>query len=318
MITDLQREERRKFIGSADAAAIAGLDPWRSAWDVYNEKVYGTVDRTTEAMATGNRLERAVLDWFASEETRPLLRDHLRIGRDGLRAANHDALIEDSREGVEAKTSRILTWMYPTVEEPEWGEDGSEDVPDHVYVQCQHQMYVSDLAVVHVPVLIGGRGWMKFRVRRDEKTIKTLGEKCEAFWCNHVQRKDPPSRTIPSLEIARRIRREPGKKIEIPSVDPVLAWENAKLALKLAEQAKENAEAVLLSLLGDAEAAETPMGLLKYLPENAGKRINLERLKAERPDVFDQYAEPTTRRCLRLKAPKGLPAAPEQKQLVSA
>ena len=134
----------------------------------------------------------------------------------------------------------------------------------------------------------------------------------------HVLARSIPLNGTPSLELAKRIRRTPGKVISIPSPDPVQFWLDAKESAKQAEKVRENVEAVLLAYMGDAEAADTPLGQLRYLEENAGKRLDLERLKSERPEVYEEYAVPTTRRVLRLREAKKLPATPERKELVQA
>lgn len=300
MITAEQRQQRTQFIGSSDVAAICGKDPWRSAMDVYLSKTETLDDQTSDAMASGNRLESAVLNWAEERIGCPLVRDVFRIARDGLFAANHDALVIDSRDGVEAKTVNIMHFNSAVADE--WGEEGTDEVPDHVVLQCQQQMYVSDLALVHVPALIGGRGWFMYRVERNDRLIKAIRERGETFWCDHVQKRVPPPDSMPSLDVARSIRRTPDRITQLP-IGPVQAWLDACAKSKAAEQEAESAKALVLALMGDAEAADTPAGRLTFL-EQSKRGVDAKRLKAERPDVYDAYETCTSFRVLRHKKPK--------------
>lgn len=40
MITESERELRTRYIGSSDAAAVCGLNPYRSAYDCWLEKTH--------------------------------------------------------------------------------------------------------------------------------------------------------------------------------------------------------------------------------------------------------------------------------------
>lgn len=300
MLTSEQKQQRRKYIGSSDIAAICGKDPWRSAMDVYLSKTQELDDKPSEAMQTGTRLEGVVLDWAQEKIGLPLLRDQFRTA--GIFCANHDALVRGKLEGVEAKTARIISqWAGD-----EWGEEG-DDVPDHVLIQCQEQMHVSSLELVWVPVLIGGRGWCMFRVERSQPLIDTIVQRGEKFWREHVELGIPPADSAPSLEIARSIRRTPGKVIQMP-VEPVQRWLAAKDAMKVVEEERENAEALLLTYMGDAEAGDTALGRVTFM-EQSMCRLDGAALRTEQPEIAKQYETISKYRVLRWKGanhkPKG-------------
>lgn len=56
MITDKQREQRRRYIGGSDMAAILGVDPWKTQVDLWLEKTGRLVDEplTSKAAELGN------------------------------------------------------------------------------------------------------------------------------------------------------------------------------------------------------------------------------------------------------------------------
>src|SRR4051812_9113749 len=69
--------DRRTYIGSADAGAILGVSPYRTALDVYLDKVDGPQPVTPEKAAIfkrGHRLEPYILDMLEDEHGYKLLR----------------------------------------------------------------------------------------------------------------------------------------------------------------------------------------------------------------------------------------------------
>lgn len=264
-ITPQQREDRRKSIGSSDSAAIAGVMPirpsgaaWKTAADVYMEKVYGTDDETSEAAELGNWLEPLLVAWAGDELGFEVERDISVMGPCGLLAANLDGRLKGRREGIEAKSSGII-WAGAVSDE--WGESETDQVPNHVAVQCQHQMYAAELDIVHVPTLLGGRGRVMFHVPRNEKMIADIVDIDQAFWNDHVLTRIPPA-AQPSLSVAKRVRRVPNTTKEIPPelYARVLDSRDARLN---AEDVEKQVKADFLLALGDAEAATC--GAMKML-----------------------------------------------------
>jgi len=248
-ITETQREQRKAHLGSSDMAAVLGLDPYRTAHDVYLSKT-ADLQRgpANQAMTAGNLLERSVLD-YAEERLGPLRRNMLAVVPQSPLAANVDAICDDTGLPVEAKTSGIL---FPTREW--WGEDGSGEVPDRVVVQCHVHMLATETSGCHVPALVGGLGFRMYHLTRSDIIAETLLREANRFWTEHVEAGVPPKDSQPSLQIVKSIRRVPGKIVEIDQ-DLVQAWLDAKEAHKMTQCAKDEAEAAVLAAMDNAEAA---------------------------------------------------------------
>lgn len=287
MITQEQRALRQKYIGSSESAAILGVDPYMSAADVWLIKT-GAADGFAGNAATerGSILEGAILDWAEKKLAMPLKRNVMVIASDELRAANLDALIETANpQIVEAKS---------TVSRDEWGDDGSDEIPERVMVQIHHQMAVmGPLArIAWVPVLMAGFASLDFRMYRIERNDELADMIANAdvdFMRNFVIPRKAPDDYHPSLEVLKRVRRVPQKTVAI-SDELVLAWRGAADAASAADKAKKKAEADLLAAIGDAEAATCGVGLVTYMEQ---KRKGYT-------------VEPTSYRVLRLKnSPEG-------------
>jgi len=269
-ITKDQREQRKKFLGSSDAAAVVGVDPYRTPLDVWYDKT-GKLEPTgaepaNDAIDVGVFCERAVLDWFSAKQKIQLItnengNDTRRVHENGIMAANFDALIEgDATQAVEAKTTGVVSNYIGE----QWGEVGTSEVPDRVALQCQHQMAVlPTLQIMWVPVLMGGVGFRLYRVERNEDLIQNLTA-CEvAFWKNHVETNLAPEGLAASIDTFKKLIRIPEKSVEIPDAI-VAAWIEAKDAVKQAEQTKKETELLLLAAIGDAELGKSGMGEVSY------------------------------------------------------
>lgn len=302
MITAEQREQRRLTIGSSDSPALCGVDPWRTAGDVYWSKVAETDDNQTAAMGVGNRLERVLLDLAEERLGGSILRDVCLPAR-GVMSANLDGCRGDTV--VEAK------YVGPKGAE-HWGEDGSNQVPEHVMVQVQHQLHVADMAKALVTAAIVrpmvGLRFEFFEIPRDEDLGEILADTCELFWKHHVAAHVPPPESKPSLEVLKRLRREPASMIDLgePGLTAWMALEQARDDANQAGKRVDDCMSELLELLGDNEAGRLDDGrILAYCEENAGRRIKLAEFKKVHPDLWESFSEASTRRILRIrKAPK--------------
>lgn len=267
-ITKEQREERRNFLGSSDAAAVLNLDGYRNTYDVYAEKV-GLVDRgdfTNDAIDVGNYLEEGVIRWFCDKMgVQPILNrdgsDNRRVHINGVMSANIDCFVAgDPSQAIEAKTHGVVSGRIDDA----WGEIGTSEVPDRVAVQCLHQMaVVPTLQVVWVPVLLGGVGLRYYRIDRNDSAIANIEEAEMFFWENHVKKKVAPSDFTPSMETIKRMKRVPNKTVHVEDY-LVQEWLEAKDRSSVADKLKEEKQKALLAALGDAEAGICSLGDVAY------------------------------------------------------
>lgn len=262
-ITPKQIEARRKHIGSSDVAAILGVDPWKNSYDVWLDKTGRLEDREpNDAMKAGSRLERSVLA-FAHEHLGALVRNQYRSMPEAFLGANIDALVKADGTPVEAKTSGITSGYASD----EWGEPGTDQCPKHVIVQAHCHMLVTDADHCHVPALLGGRGFNMYLVERDRGLCEIIVEFCRDFWLQNVQADTPPENVVPSLDLLKRVRREPASCVPI-SGDLVADWLAKKELSRQAAESAEQSAAALLAAMGDAEAGDAgEAGLVTYFEQ---------------------------------------------------
>jgi len=300
MLTAEQIEQRKNHIGASDMAAILGLSKYQSAYDIWLTKT-GQYEEPAEAfggpMHIGNRCEPMILD-EAEDHLGPLERNIVCPAPDGLPiSARLDARLLTTHEPVEAKTAGMKGPLSL-----DWGDEGTDEIPEMYIVQLQVQMLCANANMSHLVAFLGGRGFTFYRVERNRPLCDIIVDRAVQFW-QHVTDQTPPPDTMPSLEIISRIHRVPEKTINI---EPALLvdWLTAKEMKKRAEEAEGLAKATLLVAMGDAEAATCgEVGGLSFFSQSRGS-LDTARMKAEQPDIYRQYSKTSTFRVLRHKKPK--------------
>lgn len=178
---------RRSGIGGSDAAAIVHLNPYKSAYEVWADKLgCGVEVPDNEAMRQGRDLEEYVARRF-TEATGNRVRNANCIFQDDRQSymiANIDRRLVGKEEGLECKT------MNPRSKYAAALEDNS--VPDHYYVQCQWYMAVTGYALWHLAILVFGQGFYTFEIERNNEDIEALRKAARHFWEYNVLGNNPP------------------------------------------------------------------------------------------------------------------------------
>lgn len=180
--------ERKTGLGSTDAAPSVGLCPWRTALDVYLEHIGEAQPREiSEAMEMGTLLEPVVAELYqrrtgeALEAAPPIIRHPDRPWQ----LASLDRRRRDNdRRIVELKTAG--QWLTS-----EWGESGTDAIPDHYVLQVVHQMVVSQTEIADVAVLLAGQEFRVYTIDLNQDLAAILTEREAELW-DRIQRRDPP------------------------------------------------------------------------------------------------------------------------------
>lgn len=259
MLTAEQRTVRADKLGSSDSGAVMGVDPFKSKGDVWLIKTGQAPDfEGNEATARGNLLEEPLVKFAEQELGKPAERSKLFIHPSNVLCANLDAMFSPV-EIIEAKS---------TVMGEEWGEEGTDQVPDRVQVQVAHQFVcVPTARVCWIPVLLPGYkrfDWRLYQVERNDKLCAMVEERGIEFMEKYVKLRIQPDDFKPTLEVLKRIRRQPNKIVPLDDelIDGLIV---ARAVNRDAEDKAKEAEAAVLAALGDAEAGEGSKTTVTYL-----------------------------------------------------
>jgi predicted phage-related endonuclease len=301
-LDDFQRKQRQRYLGSSDAPALAGVDPFgRNQVDVWLDKTGRLEPRRqprgemNSPRIVGTYLEPSILSWVEDVLKVRLARDQFKVHANGIMCANFDALALAATPPavVEAKTAGMFG--KPSYFD-DFGEPGTDEVPDHVLVQVHHQLAVAEtqndlpqIDLVLVPVLLVSRGFVLYRVPRNQELVESIVQLEEDFWGRYVATNtEPPD--LPSLDSVRRILRKPGLTVEVERA-LVDGWLWAKEGRKLAEEQEEKAAASLLAALGEAESGTCEAGSVTYkqqtrkayeVPESTFRVLRFSKPKVQR------------------------------------
>lgn len=299
-ITAVQKERRQQHLGSSDMAAVLGLDVHRTSYDVWAEKTGKLVPETKEPewFTSGKYFEDGVLQ-HAEDTLGKLVRNQYRSAKDrGIPlGSNIDALLVATGEPIEAKTGGL----FGPLTEP-WGDAGTDEVPERVIIQAHVHMICTQTLLCHVPAFLGGRGFLMFAVPWEPTIADVVTETSVAFWNNHVLKDIPPDDSLPTAKVIKKFRRLPDSVVDI-DYSLVETWLNSKAVVKEAEGVKEAAEIAMLTALGQSEGGACTQGLLSYL-EQTRTTVDGKALKAEYPDVYEQFARTSAFRVPRFKVHK--------------
>lgn len=284
---------RNTGIGGSDAGTIVGLNPWKSAYQLWLEKTGQTEPEDIsdrEAVHFGNVLEEVVANEFAARTGKKVQRHGmLQSIEHPFLLANVDRMVVGEEAGLECKTASA----YKT---KAWEEDG---LPDSYYVQCQHYMLVTGLPRWYIAALIGGNHFVSKCIERNEEDIKALFAAEADFW-QHVRKNTPPPVDGSSSCSQALSERFLGGRSEVLTLDSKRL--DAVMRLRELEQAKADIEMqigeqrnILKEFMGDYETAvygtEENGGRITWKMQKGRTTIDAKRLKMEQPDIYAEYSK---------------------------
>jgi len=290
---------RVNSIGGSEAAAVLGLSPWKTPYQVWCDKVgLSGEQEASPAMEWGTRLEPVIRQKYA-DETRRTVRwpvgdeyGYMQSERYPFMGATLDGMTDDGR-GLEIKTSRSGA---------EWGDEGTDEVPQAYLIQCQHNMIVAGLEVFDIPLLIAGSDFRIYEVPADKELQALIIEREAEFWAM-VKSKTPPE----PITYADAIRRFATSKEETvtATADALGAIETLRL---LRARSKEDcildfdAKFAILLALREADTLVDAEGnvLLTYKRSKDGEKFDAKAFEAAQPELYKQFCipKPGSRRLL--------------------
>jgi putative phage-type endonuclease len=245
---------RRQGVGSSDAPAVLGVSPYRTALEVWLEKVGMVEPEENEAMRWGRLLEPLVADEYARTSGVPLLAPQAIYQHPDyswmLATPDRLATPTDPRIVIEIKTRAT------------WRQD--EDVPAHYLVQVQHQLAVLGLDRATLVILVAGQRLLWADVERDDALIRDLVEHEREFW-RRVELRDPPPPVAEDRTrgvLARLYPSDTGATVTLPP--EAEAWDEelcrVRDELVALERRRAELEARIQAAMGEAAVGVLPSG----------------------------------------------------------
>lgn len=257
-------DEWKTKLTASKIAAVVCKSPWTSKFALHADMTgrYEPDPINPAVLEAGNILEPAVADWYARHNPGVEVRECKKrstpvwwvgpVNEDF--AATPDRILVDKETGevtalLEIKTSRVAS---------EWGDEGTDEIPEHYKLQALWQMKYTGVRTVIFAVLHAGLRFATYRVDWDYADIAWLTAEAEVFM-NAVRTGETPSyaeepAAFSTYEVLRYYFPECNGEAVMLSDDVIYKARRAKRLKRLANLADITAKNALAAQMGNASA----------------------------------------------------------------
>ncbi len=288
---------RKGGIGSSDAAAAVGLNPYKSQLELWMEKTgrdaaLPKIDPHDEESPAywGNILEPIVASHYSK-------RSGNRVRRINAVLQHPDPelpwmLANIDREVIGADDVQILECKTAGINGARLWKEG---VPEYVQLQVMHQLAVTGKQAADVTVLLGGQHLEIHRIERDERMIARLIELERKFWDYVVTDTPPPADGSDSADQALRCLypADSGQVVDF-SANPALAIAYVELKSvrhNIAQQEKRESQLkqTLQQAMGEATRAQFSSGYITWKKAKDSTALDVATMLKEKPYLQVRY-----------------------------
>jgi len=294
----MDREEwlrvRKNGIGSSDAAAAVGLNPYQSQLELWLIKTgrdagLPKVDPNDESfpMYWGTLLEPIVAEHYTKHTGHRVRRINAVLQHPDPDKAWMLANID--REVISVSDVQILECKTA-------GEFGSRlwknGVPEYIQCQVQHQLSVTGKQAADVCVLICGQEIRIYRIERDEDLISNLIKLERKFW--HYVETDTPPPADGSDSAAKALQclypHDRGNTLDFSGDESLSSVFTELLAAKATREQFEQREEVLKQQIqermGAATWAKFAQGTISWKRSKDGTGLDVKTLLKDQPNLL--------------------------------
>lgn len=307
---DLSREDwlevRKNGIGSSDAAAAVGLNPYKSQLELWMEKTgrgaalpQPDPNDDTSPMFWGTLLEAFVAAHYTKKT--------------GNRIRKVNAVLQHPE----------FTWMLANLDREVMGTadvqilecktagmNGAklwrEGVPEYVQIQVHHQLGVTGKQAADVAVLVCGNEFRIYRIERDDTLIVRLIKLEAQFW-QYVETDTPPpadGSDSAATALQALYPQDDGEVLNLSDDVGMCAAFADLISVRALMAEQEKLEATLKQSIqqrmGNASKASFEGGEVSWKRSKDGAALDVGKLLIDQPDLMQRYplVKPGSRRFL--------------------
>lgn len=290
---------RKQGIGSSDAAAAVGLNPYKSQLELWLEKTgrdesLPKLDPQDEESPAywGNVLE-PIVAWHYSK------RSGNRVRRINAVLQHPDPklpwmLANIDREVIGADDVQILECKTAGINGARLWKDG---VPEYVQLQVMHQLAVTGKQAADVAVLLGGQHLEIHRIERDESMIARLIDLERLFWDYVVSDTPPPADGTDSAEAALRCLypEDNGQTLDFSQhtelASTYLELKSVRQSIAQQETLEAQLKQTLQQAMGAATRAEFSEGYISWKKSKDSTVLDIEQMLKDKPYLQIRYSK---------------------------
>jgi putative phage-type endonuclease len=299
----VENRSKMKGIGGSDAAVVAGVSRYKSQYQLWLEKT-GKVEpfQGNEATHWGNKLE----DVIAEEYTQRTGRKVRRVNSTQYHPeydfifGHVDRVSVGDKRIIEVKTS-----LGKYRSDSDWGEAGSDSIPEAYYLQVQHYMAVMQSQVCDVAAFVSGDSGAELRIyeiQRDDKLISDLIAMEKKFWEYVVSDTPPPVKDTRDLAVKYPKDNDETIIASMEVYEMINALKDIKASKKEMEEAEEKMKTEIQKFMGEKAYLVSQSGnKLASWKNQITERVDTSLLRKELdPAILRKYTKVSDSRVFRL------------------
>lgn len=240
---------RCDFLGGSDIASIFGVSPYKTAYDLWEEKISSKIlpvdEKSEKLKRRGKRLEPWALEMLEEETGIFVLKRNQRYSDPECPWMSCEVDFEFS--GADGVCNGDIKTVSPFAL-AEWGDEGTDEIPLHYALQFMWGLMITGRPLCLCAVLIGADDLRLYELKRDDELIAEMRKRALEFWTYNVLSKIAPQPQ--TISDTNKILRKLGGFI-IPGEEQVwnkvTAFKRAKEEMKAA---KDRVESLELELKG--------------------------------------------------------------------
>ena len=283
---------RKSGIGSSDAAAAVGLNPYKSPLELWMEKTGRSPDAGNPVGFDDPRYWGTLLEPYVATAYQQQTERRVRKINAVLQHPTFPFMLANiDREVVGCPDVQILECKTA-------GEFGArlwrDGVPEYVQLQVQHQLAVTGKDAADVAVLLCGQQLEIFRIPRDEEVIARLVVLEVRFW-EYVETDTPPPAdgSDSSSRALRQLYPGGGDTLDFSDNQQLSQVLSDLQALRSELDTKgkqaETLKQALQEAMGDASRAVFATGEVTFKRAKDGTQLDGKRLAQDHPNLAANY-----------------------------
>lgn len=304
--------DRSKFIGGSDVAAVLGVSPWKTPYELWMEKTHRAPKEVIDPQRQkifdrGHRLEPIVLD---------MLMDRLRDEGHDVELIRTNELYQDAEfpfMACEIDFELMLNGehvngdcktVHPFAAK-KWGDEGTDQVPIEYAAQFMQGLGITGRRRCLVATLIGMDDFLIYWVDRDEETIAGIRGRVAEYW-NECVIGDTAPDAITYDDASAIWAKAEGTTVEADTAtrDAVYELTDVKRKIKLLEEREEDLKLCIADFMRPHSFLTAGGNEIASWKNQFDTRISVDDLRKELPEVAVKYSRTKEIRVLRLKKAK--------------
>lgn len=249
--------DRRGILGGTDIASIFGVSPWKTAYDLYEEKTAPVLlpapeptpaqEKTELRLRRGKRLEPWVMEMLEEETGIFIRKKNQRYSDAEFPWMGCEIDFEFTGEEGECNGDVKTINAFAA---GEWGQEMTDEIPLHYCLQFHWGLMITGRPLCLVAALIGADDLRVYEVKRDDELIGEMRKRAVHFWTHNVLKKIAPEPQ--TIADTNKILRKLGGFL-VPGAEKVwnlvASFKKAKEEEKQARQKRDSIELEIKSYL---------------------------------------------------------------------